>query len=232
MISDAVADVLDLAEQVRVEQHGDAAAAQLLEQVAHGAPARPGPARSSARRAAAAAASRPAPGRSRGAAACPWTSSPRGAPRSSASPTSSSSSRALGRAARRARQPLVQREHLVGACTSRGSGRARPGSRARGARLGEPAGAPQTATLAGARAHEPAGDLRQRRLARAVGPEQADQLALADLEVDAAQRLRRAVALVQPGRRAASMPGQQAGSARAPQTAVTPSRQVIFLPSA
>jgi hypothetical protein len=51
------------------------------------------------------------------------------------------------------------------------------------------------AHLAARRAHEPARDLHQRGLARAVGPKQADQLTLADVEVDAVQRLSGAVAL-------------------------------------
>jgi hypothetical protein len=47
------------------------------------------------------------------------------------------------------------------------------------------------------RAHEPARDLDERRLARTVRPEESDQLALPDVEVDAAQRVGRSVALVQ-----------------------------------
>ena len=98
--------------------------------------------------------------------------------------------RALGGAAARAGEPLVQLQHLIGPCTSRGSERARRGSR--GSR-GPPA--------AGARAHdlgvaaggadEPGGDLHERRLARPVRPEEADELALPDDEVDPAQRLDR-----------------------------------------
>ena len=73
----AVADQLDLRQQVRVQQHRDAALAQVLEQLAH----RPPPGRveraASARRAAAASARRSSPARSRAAAACPSTSPPR-----------------------------------------------------------------------------------------------------------------------------------------------------------
>ena len=55
--------------------------------------------------------------------------------------------------------------------------------------------AARPSTLPSVGAHEPAGDLRERRLARAVGPEQADELALAHLQVHAGERLRAAVAL-------------------------------------
>ena len=51
--------------------------------------------------------------------------------------------------------------------------------------------------LAARRAHEPARGLDERRLPGAVGAQQPDELALADLEVHAAQRLGRAVALAQ-----------------------------------
>jgi hypothetical protein len=45
-------------------------------------------------------------------------------------------------------------------------------------------------------AHKPARDLRERRLARAVRAKQPDDLALADLQVDAAECVFRAVALL------------------------------------
>ena len=105
---------------------------------------------------------------------------------------------ALGRAAGRAGEALVQDEQLVGRRPAREAEQLgqvaeraarRRAARARPAHLGAPA----------ARAHEPAGDLHERRLARAVGAEQSDDLALADLEVHAAQRVRRAVALGQSG---------------------------------
>src|ERR671937_3161022 len=61
-----------------------------------------------------------------------------------------------------------------------------------------------------ARADEPAGDLDERRLACAVRPEQADELALPDLEIDPRECRGRAVALRQPadcesGRHASSL---------------------------
>ena len=134
---DAVADLLDLAEQVGVQQHGDAAAAQLDEQVADDPP----PDRVERARGLVEqqqrAGRRRAPARSRGAAACPSTSSRRGGAPSSPRPTSPAARRARPRrrssrtgagagAAARRRSP------------SRGSGRARPGSRARRARRRRP----------------------------------------------------------------------------------------------
>ena len=123
---DVVADQLDLAEQVRVQQDRDAAAAQLLEQLADDPPARPGRARWSARRAAAAAASRPAPGRSRAAAASPSTS-PRPAcrRRRRARPA---------RAARRARPRRPPSRRGAGAARSTSSARHQPGKRKSSAR--------------------------------------------------------------------------------------------------
>ena len=100
----------------------------------------------------------------------------------------------LGGAAARAGEPLVQLEHLVGRVPAgeaeqlgevaeRRPRRARSGARARD--LGVAAG----------RAHEPDGDLHERRLAGAVRAEQADQLPLADLQIDTFQRFDGAVAL-------------------------------------
>jgi hypothetical protein len=51
--------------------------------------------------------------------------------------------------------------------------------------------------VAACRPHESARDLDQRRLPRPVRSEEADELALADLEVDAPERVRRPVLLVQ-----------------------------------
>ena len=102
--------------------------------------------------------------------------------------------RALRGAAARVGEPLVQLEHLVGrvpageaeelgevaerrACVARACARACDLRRAAG------------------RAHEADGDLHERRLAGAVRAEQPDELALADLEVDAFQRVDGAVAL-------------------------------------
>jgi hypothetical protein len=52
------------------------------------------------------------------------------------------------------------------------------------------------AHVSGGRVDEPAGDLGQRRFAGAVRPEEADDLALANVEVDACQCALRAVALL------------------------------------
>ena len=57
------------------------------------------------------------------------------------------------------------------------------------------------ARLAGGRAHEPAADLHQRGLAGPVRPEQPDELAFLDVEVDPAERRHRPVALHEPARR-------------------------------
>ncbi len=69
--------------------------------------------------------------------------------------------------------------------------------RARAAVL--PAGMAEHGDAPGGRAHEAAGDLRQRRLAGAVGTEQADELALADAQVDTVEGDGRAVGLAQAG---------------------------------
>ena len=192
---DPVADELDLAEQMGVQQHGDPPLAQALED----------------------AADEPAPGGiqragglveqheprraderlrdARGAAACPSTSSRRAARVASARPTSSSSSRALGGARLRSGRGAGAARAARPPSPNRGSGTARPGSPWRRARATLPARCPQASAVPLGRAHEPAGDLRQRRLARAVGPEQADELALGHLQVDAGQRFGAAVAL-------------------------------------
>src|SRR5690242_14250092 len=66
-------------------------------------------------------------------------------------------------------------------------------------RLDAPGRRPGDRDLAAARLHQAAGDLRERRLAGAVRAEQPDQLALADEQVHAAQRLLAAsVGLRQP----------------------------------
>ena len=168
-------------------------AAQVLEQLAH----RPPPGRverarrlveqQQPRR------RRSSPARSRAAAACPSTSRRRAASATSARPTSSSSSLALARAAVRAARAAGAGRAARRRSASRGSGTARRGSRAPGApRASRPAR--RRSARARRSPHEPAGDLHERRLARAVGPEQPDELALADLEVDALERLGRAVA--------------------------------------
>ena len=174
--------------------------AQLLEQLADDPPARPGRARWSARRAAAAAASRPAPGRSRAAAACPSTS-PRPGAGGVGEPDQLEQLGPLGRAARRsrraagagaaARRPSPAREaEELRQVAERGPRRSasRPDRRS-------------TSTRPAARPHQAAGDLGQGRLAGAVRAEQPDQLARADLEVDAAPAPPAAVALAQGAER-------------------------------
>ena len=56
---------------------------------------------------------------------------------------------------------------------------------------------------AAGRPHEPDGGLDERRFARAIGPEQAEQLACADLEVDAPQCLDPAAVAPEPDTEAA-----------------------------
>jgi hypothetical protein len=94
---------------------------------------------------------------------------------------------ALGLAAARARELLVQDEHLVGR---------RPAGEAE--QLGQVAEGALDPRDALGGVHEPAAALHERRLAGAVGPEQADELALAHLEIDAAESDRRPVPLDQP----------------------------------
>ena len=164
----------------------DAALAQLLEQRAHGAP--PGGVERAGRLV-----EQQQPRRAdqrlrdaRAAAACPWTSC-RSAGRgrvgepdeleqlARARPRRPRSRRAAG-AARAARRP----------CTSPGSGTARPGSRARAAPPSSRPGAPHTAAVPAVGRTSPQAIFTSVDLPAPFGPEQADQLALADLEVDAA----------------------------------------------
>ena len=100
--------------------------------------------------------------------------------RASSRPTSSSSSRALGGAAVRAGEVLVERDQLVG---GEPVGEAEQlgevaDRRSRGRRPGR---GPLDLRAAARGAHEPAGDLRERGLAGAVRAEQAEQLAALDL---------------------------------------------------
>ena len=106
--------------------------------------------------------------------------------------------RALLRAAVRAREALVQDEHLVG---GRPAGEAKELGEVAGLRAGGLAAArvAEDLDVPAGRLDEPAGDLRERRLAGAVGPEQPDELTRADAQVDARERDRRAVGLAQPG---------------------------------
>src|SRR5206468_7165832 len=104
--------------------------------------------------------------------------------------------RALLRAAARAGEPLVQLEHLVGRVPAREAEELGEVAERRARRL-RPGSCAGDACLAAGGAHEADGDLDKRRLAGAVRPEQADELAFADGEVDAAQRLNRPVALLE-----------------------------------
>jgi hypothetical protein len=102
----------------------------------------------------------------------------------------------LGRAALRAGQLLMQAEQLV-----RGAPVGEAEQLGEVAELGVGGGRPgrAAADLHGARArpHEAACDLDERGLSGAVRTQQSEQLAALDLEIDAAQRLHRAVGLAQ-----------------------------------
>jgi hypothetical protein len=103
--------------------------------------------------------------------------------------------RSFGGAAVRAGKPLMQRQHLLG---RRPSGETEQlgqvANEASG--LTRPCLVPGDARFSTSLADEPAGDLGQRRFAGAVRPEEADDLALANVEVDACQCALRAVALL------------------------------------
>ena len=174
---DAVADELDLGEQVRVEQHRDAAAAQLDEQLAHVAPA--GRVQRAGRlvEQQQPRAGRRAPARSRAAAASPWTSSPSAAARRRCSPTSVEQLGALARAALRCRPGAGAASAPRRPSTSRGSGTARRGSRAPGARGAARPARRRPRRVPPVGRTRPTGDLHERRLARAVGAQQPDELA-------------------------------------------------------
>jgi hypothetical protein len=101
---------------------------------------------------------------------------------------------ALGRPALRAGQALVQDQQLVG---RRPAGEAEElGQIAeRAPRRRRARGRAADAHAAAGRSHQPAGALDQRRLPGAVGTEQSDELALAHDEIDAAEGVGGAVAL-------------------------------------
>ena len=96
------------------------------------------------------------------------------------------------RAAVGAGEPLVEREQLVGARTSRGSGRARPGSRASARAARRRRGAVDLGASPPLGRTRPQAILTSVDLPAPFGAEQADELALADLEVDALRAPRRA----------------------------------------
>jgi hypothetical protein len=104
---------------------------------------------------------------------------------------------ALGGAAVRAGELLVQLEQLVGAQPAREAKQLGQVAE-RGARRGRSGGLARHARGALGGAHEAAGDLHQGRLARAVRAQQPDQLARQDLQVHPAQREGRPVPLAEP----------------------------------
>ena len=91
----------------------------------------------------------------------------------------------------------MQLEHLVGRVPAGEAEELREVAerRARRTRAGPRA---RDLGLAGSRPDEPDRDLDERRLARAVRAEQADELALADLQIDPRECLGRPVALRKP----------------------------------
>ncbi len=191
---DAVADELDLGEQVRVEQDGDAAVAQLLEQQADG-PAADGVERGG--RLVEQQQPRLADQRLRDPEPLlhPLRHAVDAAVGGVCERDELEQPPPLGLAAARAGEPLVQLQHLVRRVPAReaeelrevperGAGVARAGARS-----------PRPPPIPERRPDEPDGDLHERRLAGAVRAEQPDELALADLEVDALQRLDGTVSL-------------------------------------
>ncbi len=193
----AVAHELDLRQQVRVEQHRDALATQVLEQPPHGAP--PGGVER-ARRLVEQQQPRAADHRLRDPEPLLHALRHRadtGVGRLG-QPDGGEQSLALGGAAVGAGEPLVHAEQLVGAqpigeAEQLGEIAERP------VRLGRAGRSAGDLGGAGGRGHEAAGDLHERRLARAVGTQQPHELALAHLEADPLERLGRAVGLVQIG---------------------------------
>ena len=75
-------------------------------------------------------------------------------------------------------------------------------------RVRRPGRRPADPDLARGGPREAAGDLHERRLAGAVGPQEPQELALAQLQVDALKRLGRAVALADRGGRQSRHGGQ------------------------
>ena len=191
---DPVADELDLAEQVRVQQDRDAAAAQLLEELADDPPA----------------------GRVQGARRLVEQEEPRLADQRLGDPEPLLHPLRHRLDPRRARLREADQLEQVARARPRRRRTARGAGAARAARRRSPSRGSGTAPrgsrsrraparcrpVAAARRRVPSvGRTRpqaifvERRLAGAVGPEEADELALADLQVDAAERLASAVAL-------------------------------------
>ena len=160
--------------------------AQVLEQPRGRCGGRRGRAPRSARRAAAAAGRRSSPGRCPSRCCMPLDIVADAAVGPRLEADALEQPRALARAAARRPRAAGAARAARRRSPSRGSGTARRGSRARRWRRSSRGGRDPRA--AAGRLHEPAGDLHQRRLAGAVGAEQADQLAGADLEVDALER--------------------------------------------
>src|SRR5581483_782323 len=130
--------------------------------------------------------------------------------------------RPLGRAPRRRREALVQLEDLVGRVPA-GEAKELREVAERCPRRSRACPCARDLRAAARRAHEPGCDLHERRLARAVRAEQPDELALPHLEIDAFQRLDRAVAFAQivDGERArharqSTLPGCRAATWKAP----------------
>src|SRR5581483_5362578 len=192
---DAVADELDLGQEVRVEEHGDALFAQALEEDAYGA-APDGIERGG--RLVEQEQTRLADERLRDAE--PLLHSLRhavdAAVRRVGEGDEVEQAAALGGSAARPGEALVQLEHFVGAVPAGEAEELREVAErcARGARAGTGA---DDLGAAARRPDEADGDLHERRLAGAVRAEQADELALLDFEVDAFQRVDGAEALAE-----------------------------------
>ena len=190
-----VADELDLAEQVRVEEDGDAAGAHLLEQLADGAAA-DGIER--ARRLVEQQDLRTADERLRDSE--PLLHALRHLLDTAVARLGEGDEleqpRTLVAPARGAGKPLVEAEQLLRGHPARKTEELGQVPEAR-SRLPGAGARPADERRAARRPDEPARDLHQRRLAGAVRPEQSHQLAFGHLEIDTVERLHPPVALGQ-----------------------------------
>ena len=176
---------LDLAQQMRVRAAPRRPARAAAPAARAPSAGRPDRKRSSARRAAAGVARRSTPVRARAAAACPSTSPRRAARARAAGRPAPAAPRAPPR-----RRPIRQAADAAGVPPPRapaGVAEQLGEVAERATRLARSGRCAAHLARSAARAHEPAGDLHERRLARPVGSEQPDQLACADLQVDAVE---------------------------------------------
>ena len=193
---DPVADELDLAEEVRVEQHGDAPLLEVLEQATDGPAA--GRIERARRLVEQEQVGRPDEGlREPKSLLHPLRHRVDGPFGGVLQPNQSQQLRSLRRSAFAAREPLVKGEQLVSRVPA---GKPEELGEVAEPQPGGSFGRGRAVDRGGAfgRPNEAAGDLDEGGLARSVGPEKADKLTAFDREVDAGQGYNGVVPLLEP----------------------------------